>query len=584
MGLRMHSLYLRETYNDVYKDFYIKNDLVISLPHVFRWSPIVSMSERTIVMRQKLQTKIYMWVNKTIHNWVRICWVKSFNSQKEEYLDLQIRELINDDKLGKLETVVSWVLKEFWINYWIDIYILSEHMRGYGFWFMWSVFTLLSCLIHILAKKITYSDLEDYWSFIKSDIFDEIVALSLYMDRKCDGGPLWLSPRVALMQTEEPVIQFWNAKVVKKWVAKYVLEEWCYRALTLSEITHTKKNTVMNIPIDYWIISFGVAYDWIETRKKYIKFSKLYSDVCDFYNKLQSDFSLPWWETECDWVYWISRFFWLNVMKYFDKLLNSPWEAHYVNALIQTIIDAWIHDSLIDRERYNMLDTYYRFSKLKNFNEERIGLIPISTSKVWWTFLFTCRRNESRWTMNLLLDKLKEEWYKSVNYQYLSWRDWHCNEWLIVHQHISKSIYSEYVKQWSVLFKKANGDQYVWNHREILATEKRWLILDDIYWKIYINWEKLTHKHLRSQSATVEILSILREKQWQYIHNSEFPTSSYSKNKNEMIWKIILPLKTLVKETFDVELVIECKWSIFDFHVMLWEDKTIINRIFPLTK
>jgi hypothetical protein len=79
----------------------------------------------------------------------------------------------------------------------------------------------------------------------------------------------------------------------------------------------------------------------------------------------------------------------------------------------------------------------------------------------------------------------------------------------------------------------------------------------------------LTHKHLRSQSATVEVLDILLEHVGEYIHNSEFPVSSYSKNKNEMIGKIVLPLKTLIKESFGQDISLECTGSIYDFHMKI---------------
>jgi hypothetical protein len=63
------------------------------------------------------------------------------------------------------------------------------------------------------------------------------------------------------------------------------------------------------------------------------------------------------------------------------------------------------------------------------------------------------------------------------------------------------------------------------------------------------------------------------------IPNTEFEISSYTKNKNEMLWKIILPLISLVeKETWE-KLPLICKGSIYDFYMKLNPSNTKITII-----
>ncbi|MEI7558670.1 MAG: hypothetical protein WCJ45_08005 [bacterium] len=65
------------------------------------------------------------------------------------------------------------------------------------------------------------------------------------------------------------------------------------------------------------------------------------------------------------------------------------------------------------------------------------------------------------------------------------------------------------------------------------------MIFDCIDGKIYINNELTNHKEILSQSGTVEIMKVIFENMGKYVNNSKLPVSSYTKNKNEMVGKII---------------------------------------------
>jgi len=569
-----------------YKDFFSQYDLIISLPHIFRRSSTTKLGENSILMWQKLGTKMYLGITlNTYWKWLKLSSVSSYNSRKKEFSVLDWVTLMSDEKMSSFEKIWWDVLEDYGVKWSVEIGILSEHMRGHWFWFMWSVCTLVSAAVHILAKKITTEFTnENYEQTLTQDNIDSIIALSLWADRQWWWTPLWLLPNASLLRIRNSIVQFWSPIVERAWKTEFNLKQWVHKVLSLANVSGASDEEVDAMPFDYWIISFWVAYDSWEIRRKYKHFDKFYSETYDFFIELKNTLDLPGdqftWSSA--WIIELSRFFRINILKYWKKIIQNPSETYYADAFIQSLSDHWVYDSILESERSNMLDMYYRFRKIKSFPGERIGIIPISTSKVWGTFLFVCHRNQSRDTMMNLMDKLREEWYEMGNLEYLSRRDWVSDDGLMVHQHITQWIYSHYVKQWSVLFKSWKGTQYIWNHREILWNEKEWIILDSVYKKIYLNWERLTHKDVRSQSATVEILELLCSRKGEYVHNSEFCASSYSKNKNEMIGKIIVPLVSLLKKRFDVEVEIECKWSIFDFHVMLEDDKWVINRLLPL--
>ncbi|HCY20802.1 TPA: hypothetical protein DIC40_02940 [Patescibacteria group bacterium] len=72
--------------------------------------------------------------------------------------------------------------------------------------------------------------------------------------------------------------------------------------------------------------------------------------------------------------------------------------------------------------------------------------------------------------------------------------------------------------------------------------------MDTLNNRIYLEGQKLTSQDLHSQSATIEILKMLLENPGKEINNKNLPLSSYSKNKNDMLGKIVGPLLSLVEE------------------------------------
>ena len=103
----------------------------------------------------------------------------------------------------------------------------------------------------------------------------------------------------------------------------------------------------------------------------------------------------------------------------------------------------------------------------------------------------------------------------------------------------------------------------------MIQSEKEGLLLDTINGKIFLNGRKLTSKDLRSQVATINILETCMQYLGNDVHNRKLEISGYSKNKNEMIGKIVIPLIELVYKETGEKLPLVCKGSIHDFFVKL---------------
>jgi hypothetical protein len=126
-------------------------------------------------------------------------------------------------------------------------------------------------------------------------------------------------------------------------------------------------------------------------------------------------------------------------------------------------------------------------------------------------------------------------------------------------QDIEKGIYSEFLDSSSCVLKTSDGKVKLGECEKMINEHKQGILLDMLNNKIYIHGRKLTSSDLHSQTATVDILKILIENIGKDVPNIEFASSSYSKNKNDMQGKIIIPLIELVQKEFGKKLPLICK-------------------------
>jgi len=122
-----------------------------------------------------------------------------------------------------------------------------------------------------------------------------------------------------------------------------------------------------------------------------------------------------------------------------------------------------------------------------------------------------------------------------------------------------------------------------WDYSDFAWDKSSWLTLDLIKRKIYLDWEKLNSKQIHSQNTTIDILEILLSRLGDDVSNSELPKSSYSTNKNEMLWKIVLPLLKIIEERKKIKMAFICKGSLSDFYMKLKSSELEINIIKKLS-
>lgn len=580
----MTSVALQHAHTDIYKHFFHTHTLVLSTSHVLRRWPSISRWTESLKLKQKLPARMYAWISFHRYDTVVVEPIITYDQITDTYITLPAKQVVPNIEI--FETCIQELLAAWWYTAWVRITLLSEYARGHGFWFVGIMSTLFASIVSVLCDRVDIWQITDEYSrFVETSECHDIALLASAIDAYCMWKTCSSSWYISLQESSLPIVHV--SCPIDRTPVDIFMDRWANGDRFISKQTYiwiaeiAEVNKATHLPIDYGIIYFGTPYDAKSTYGTYENFAEQYSQTSDFLKELGDEHGINLsgaLEKTYD-IHNLTTFFSVRMLAAWKNILQKPFDKYTLREFVQTFIDWWLYNSLIEREYKNVTDTYYLFDTVKHDNEEKIWLIPLSSWKHWWSFIFVTPYQKSRETVTKLLDKLHEQWYDRACFEYLSWRDGQSHTWLVIDQYIQENIYSRYIAQDSVLYIDEHDSCSLINHSEILELPLQWIVLDSIYKKIYVNWKKLTHKDLRSQSTTVEVLDVLLDHVWEHVHNSEFPSSSYSKNKNEMLWKIVLPIKNLVKELFDIHLELECSWSIYDFHMKLNDTHNLFHRI-----
>ena len=170
----MNSAELQKKFPDVYKDFFSKNDLVVSGCYSMAWgNESVLHQSKYVLTRSKVPLKCYLWLKKNTSKKIEFTEVIFFDISRNKI------ESVSYEKVIKEEVVVTKKIQKYLMEKGIiegvTISILSEIPRGHSFWFSDTSFAILSTALSIFFHKIEPKILEDYSTFEQSIQFQEIL-------------------------------------------------------------------------------------------------------------------------------------------------------------------------------------------------------------------------------------------------------------------------------------------------------------------------------------------------------------------------------------------------------------------------
>lgn len=558
----MNSSSLQSLFSEEYGKFFSKNNLIVSCPHVInRWN-VTHLEGIKAKIAQKMPTKLYVGINIRKDSDIQLKTITRFLQFEQKFEEIPIEMEWDKEILSKMKDAIKTKLLEYGVSSWIEISIFSENQRWTGATLTSTTTMLLSFIIHILAKKISLQEVADYNKFMRSKIFLDVYSTAKKMMES-------ISPvhKKHINSTVQFAACIHNSNVWMWLDSRQYLDSLPPSLMKIDHNFCLRDFTNPKRLLDYSIINFWCFFNGFYNTETYLNTEKEYIAILKHYKMdipVQSSLCID-----------VVNFLYLELFKSAKEALNYPNDERIVNHFFVQVNRLWSHQTFIEKYMDLYRDIVSTFKKNMTFEDEKIWLIPISSAKPWGTFLCLTKTEKSRETLKKVLYDLQNTWHTTARFQYLSWEDGICEDGLKIEQYLNEGCFSSYIKDGDALLecgcwsKISCWQKIIWNHRKLLDEVENWLVFDDIDGKIYINNALTTHNEILTQSGTVDIIKMLFDHMWSYVHNSQLPPSSYSKNKNEMVGKIICPLQELVQKKFDKKLDLKCTWNIVDFDLRL---------------
>ncbi|EKD25039.1 MAG: hypothetical protein ACD_80C00129G0004 [uncultured bacterium (gcode 4)] len=565
-GIIINSANLQKFFAKEYEDFFSTNNLIVSSPQTInRWN-IAHLKDIKVRIVQKMPTKTYVGINIRKDDIINFKTITRFVHAKQRFENNSLELIVGPELAEKAKQKIKEKLLEYGFKEWLDISILSETEKDTGTQTYSTIILLVSLMIRIISGKLTINELNDYNVFVESGKFKEV-----YMVAKEIFKSVSPIPKEHLNMTSIFTAGINNGNIWIGLESKEYLQSTYPKIMKIENdfcIENTNWNLNRNIKkmIEFSIINFGWFFSEFYNTKTYLNIS----EQCEKIFK-QFKISHNKWSVCADMI----NLLYFKIFQTAKEALLYPNDEYIVNNFFLHINKLWLYQSFIEEymDLYN--DITSTFKKNIIFEDEKIGLIPISSTKLWGTFLCITKSEKSRETLGKMIDELHEMWYGKAYFQYLSWEDGISEEHLKIEQYLDQNYFSSHIKENDVILEYGWWSQIsywkkiIGNHRRVLEETKDSIIFDSIDGKIHLNNEMTNHNEIFTQSGTVEIIKILFENMWKYVNNSKLPSSSYSKNKNEMVGKIIWPLQELIGKKYDKRLDLECTGSITDFDLKL---------------
>ena len=584
----MNSKNLKKTYIQTYEKFFLENQTVVSAPFILSRSGDILHNYSGVSIKQKIPLRIYMWYTKTID--------KKISIKKVYHLDMNEYQFIESNAI-EYAPYIADIEKELEKKYGkllhgnegIEINILSELPRGAWLWFGSILALLLSVIVTTIwgaidSDKIAHMRIQNINEALidtKGDVY-KIFENAFHFDKSIYGMVGSGTKMASFFDSPYPIVSFsedFDKLLVPD--GDIVNRYYGFRLNTLFKWLRDNPY----IPIDYWVIYSGkpvlleqIAWSKYKTNENITRtiksdFKKLFGDnfgnlhhnrIPKFYKYLIAP------ETdEFDSTYGkLMGILSLKVLYFMSKIYSEAYEEIHMLQFLDALKKFRQGDCVTRNSSTNFIKFIKTFHKNFHGPQQYISLLPSDSTIMWWSLIFAMPLEWFRKMAVEAADKTNMDFVGS-KLIYSNWVDGVEHEGLKLEQDIHQWIYSEFLDSSRYTVKMADGKVQISDYDTAIKNHKKWILLDMISNKISINGRKLTSEDLHSQTATVDILKILIENTGKDVSNKDFVVSSYSKNKNDMLGKIVLPLIELIEKETGKKMPLICKWSIYDFYLKL---------------
>jgi hypothetical protein len=557
---------IQKLHPEIYQELFSTSDCVVSGNFSFnRFPGNIWTNENSVKVKQKIPLKCWIGLQPHWNEWLNIESSVFFNHSEEIFIAKDYHQLdvwIDDS----LKLCFERFQKQVPIK-WYSIKIISELERGY--WFAMSGVMMMELCIGIaLATKLV--EPEDC-SDCNHPIIKELYRLASRMRQVAKHNALSFNPFSTLYNEQEPVFYCYDTT-----------QEFWYRYGSIPQL-FPNSAVLDQFPFEVMLISSGKP-----TNTKYIKtINKSDSKLLD---QVQQDFIQWFGDTLYDQLHGSedlhdtldhTAFVLGAELLHTFKLIYETGDNPSTNlALINQINDLWYLSRILEQHDIFYDEIQYALAQISD-KKMIFGIMPMYSSKWWWTYLLVGNHPNLDQVAKQLCENLRNN-YPDICLLYSS----NCKEkvwWVICHQLMSDWVYSAHVDKYDLIYRDNQWNNAIGSMDELMKQFARdTLIVDTINNKIICKGVKLTSKELHSQITTVEVLRWLLAGENRTIENGELAPSSLTKQQNQMLGKIILPLQKVIQEHRGAKLPLECHGTLRHFTLSLGHTPVPIGIISSL--
>lgn len=600
----MNSSLLKKLHPEVYQKFFNENGFVISLPITVNWSLAWSWT-KWLFAKQKLPLRVYFWVSTTSdHNQIKCKNTTSYSF--EEWLFTTNSLSNKDSDLHIIQNQIAFLInKDIQLSgKWINIDILMETWSKYDLGFIWVLALWITLMSNYYIWKLNTESIieESKWDVNVVRYNDSIwkimeqtsVAVSKVNWRYRSSTVLcsffqWnnhfltlkdkIAPRRYQLSDIHNIHTFKTGELASRISSAWevcVSTAWSFDHVIIYSGIPIQENK--QYPRDNWL--FGNVEKTKQGLREYLNSCNIdwaESEAIESFNKLEMGNMIEAHRIIADAIN-------LEIQYSLIELMGHKFKVSALDTLIESVNKVSKLFSIFCNHAKKFLKIVHYIENYCKAQENEIGVFPFDIVQ-WWGAISLISPLESnrKKVIQMVSDYKQINQDSNMSVIYESRKDGYEFEGVKIEQNLNEWIFSPCISGSKYLIEHYNGSIELINSSEdALLSAQDDFIIDTIAGKIYIQGNKITSSDLHSQVTTCEVLAVAIKQIWVEFSNSKLQSSSYSRNKNEMISKVITPLKVVIEKYLGKRLDIICSGSISNYTIRLNPSRVnfgIIRRI-----
>ena len=558
------------------EDLFSSYELILSWHFWFnRFPEWISSTSNYISIKQKLKLKCYLWIKKVERKWIIFKDILMHNWEDLFEYDLDRFNRQYEKAIKFLESELKLWDKKFWY----EVSIVSECLKWEWVWFTWTIMSLLISWIYYIENRLTIDLLSDYPKFQNSKIFKEINQLAHQWTIIAKYWNVWSAFYTTLVEWSHPYVYLTDSK---DWLDYKQVPTAIEYGKDISVLFNAEDYPMKTIPFCWALVYTGQKSDssFAVWQKKFLEYSNM--EYQKWFNALEVseiDSKLKQWlentnyfETKIKNLDNMS----INILNLFEKVYKNWAKNRYIHGLIglMNLINTLYNDIEQDFD----ITKDFQNACIKNWVPiDTFWFSPVYTNKYWGNYLVVFEDDSDLEVLETVIESMKNN-YPEIKIRESYDFETPAYEWLVIEQDITQNIGKESDEDLYVLINDKNEQKFV-SYTNINPKEQKWIYLDGVKNKIYVNWKVLTSKEIKSATTTIELFEHLLKSEDHKIKNNELWPSSFSSQQNQMDSKIIIPFVKYVKKKLGKEFPLECSGSLREFYISLWKTNIDIQLV-----